>query len=74
MSNSQAVVQLLGMFGILGCVMTFAYAIDDKLRPVAPRWVHGYPVDMHSMHGLDNVPVEGKSASNQKRVAMVLPE
>ena len=63
-SNGEAVMQLGGMFGILGGVMLLCYAIDDSFRPAAPSWIHGYPVDMHKQFGLSNLPKDGSKAKN----------
>lgn len=71
-SNAEAVGQLLGMFSILGGVMVVAYALNERLRPAAPKWVHGYPVDMHEQFGLGKLPKDGSKANNgAKRVAQV---
>ena len=63
-STPAAVAQLLGMFGLLGCVMGVAYAIDDRFRTPAPRWIHGHPMDMHPLYGLENLPADGSKAKN----------
>jgi hypothetical protein len=52
-SNGAACAQLAGMFGVLGCVMGAAMLLGERLRPAAPSWVHGYPVDMHKQFGLE---------------------
>jgi len=69
-STPEAAMQLMGMFGLLGGVMGLCMLVDDKRPFVVParREVHGFPMDMHKMQGTDNIPMEGKSASNQKRI------
>lgn len=66
-SNGMAVAQLMGMFGCLAAVMGVCWLVDDKFAYVAPRATHGFPMDMHKLQGTSNIPLEGKSASNQRR-------
>ena len=53
MSTSSAVAQLFGALAGIGIVIGgSSYLLGEYLRPAAPRWDYGYPVDMRAQFGL----------------------